>query len=175
MAKIKKRKAGPGRYRFAPTDQEREQVRSLAGYGIPQAQICKLISRPIAVSTLRHAFRDELDAGLAQANSAVAQSLYQQAVGMPAQYDEKGKLVRKELDRVPSCGIFWAKARMGWRDVNVTRLEGTGKGGAILHQHDLQHLSDDDLRSLEAIHDKLEAARARAARGDQGGVGETKH
>lgn len=166
------RKHGSGA-RFVPTEQERKQVLTLAGFGIPHEQIGRLIVRPISRTTLERVFRAELDAGAAQANAKVAESLYLQAIGAPAQYDQDGRLVRAEQSRVPSCGIFWAKARMGWRD--VTRIEGSGKDGAFVHQHDLKHLTDAELDALEAIHDKIEAARSLSARSDQSGTTETQH
>ncbi len=61
--------------------QEREIVEKAAGFGLPHDKICQLIvseraGKPIDAKTLRSAFRPELDRGVAVADSAVANALY---------------------------------------------------------------------------------------------------
>ena len=82
---------------FVVTDAMREQVRHLAGIGVPQADIATVIG--CAPKTLRKCFRDELDRGVAEANATVAGYLFASAKrgNVPAQ-------------------IFWLKSRANWRE-----------------------------------------------------------
>jgi hypothetical protein len=111
---------------FVPSKEQRDSVETLAGYGIPHEEICRLVTnprtnRPIDDKTLRRHFRHELDTGYVKANAKVVQSLYAQATG--------GNV---------TAAIWWTKARMGWAE----RVEHTGKDGgpialrAILHEID---------------------------------------
>jgi hypothetical protein len=52
-----------------PTPDLRQHVRSLAGVGVPQEDISKLIG--CSEKTLRHHYREELDEGAEEANVAV--------------------------------------------------------------------------------------------------------
>lgn len=83
-----------------PTDKDRASVEAMAGYGIPHDDIARVLR--IAPKTLRVHYRDELDRGAAVANVAVAQSLYQKALG-------PGK-------EGVTAAIFWLKCRAGWRE-----------------------------------------------------------
>jgi hypothetical protein len=81
-----------------PNDQGRRQVESMASYGIPELDIARVIG--ISHPTLRKWYLYELQTGHIKANSMVAQSLYQKAMG-----DGHGA--------VTAC-IFWLKVRAGW-------------------------------------------------------------
>ena len=52
---------------FVVNDALREKVRHLAGLGVPQDDIAKIVG--CAPKTLRKRFRDELDRGVAEANA----------------------------------------------------------------------------------------------------------
>jgi hypothetical protein len=116
-----------------PTKEQRDNVESLTGYGIPHEEICRLVINPrtgcpIDDKTLRRHFRSELETGYVKANAKVAQSLYQQATG-------GGDWTKA----IPSCGIWWSKTRMGWKETSVN--EHTGKdGGPIEHSHARQRI-----------------------------------
>lgn len=69
----------------------------MAGFGIPQLEIARLIN--ISDRTLRTRYRRELDTGVTEANLRVAQSLFNMAT----------------KDKIPAAAIWWTKARMGWR------------------------------------------------------------
>jgi hypothetical protein len=75
----------------------REKVRHLAGVGVRQDDIAKIVG--CAPKTLRKRCRDDLDRGIAEANAMVSGSLFAAAKGgnVPAQ-------------------IFWLKTRAHWRD-----------------------------------------------------------
>lgn len=93
-----------GRPKFKVTPEQRKTVEAMSGFGIPQDDIARHIG--VAKKTLLKHFRKELDEGVVKANSAVAKSLWQNAVS--------GNV---------SAQIFWAKTRMRWRetsDLNVT-------------------------------------------------------
>jgi hypothetical protein len=75
-------------------------------------------SAPISESLLRDAFARELVAGPANANSAVATSLFKMATGTAG------------VKRVPAAAIFWTKARMGWRE--TVHVEADIRAGVLI-------------------------------------------
>jgi hypothetical protein len=85
---------------FLPTDAMREQVRHLAGIGVPQDNIATVIG--CAPKTLRKCFRDELDRGVAEANATVAGYLFAST--------KRGNVTAQ---------IFWLKTRANWREQKV--------------------------------------------------------
>jgi hypothetical protein len=103
---------GSGRKAFMPTAEQKKLVEALSGYGIPQEDICRLVTdnrgQPISDRTLRKAFRHELDNGAVKANAKVAEALFKHATG-----GGKEGVV---------AAIFWLKTRAGWKEpqhVNV--------------------------------------------------------
>jgi len=82
---------------FVVNDALREKVRNLAGLGIAQDEIAKIIG--CAPKTLRKRFRDELDRGVAEANVTIASSLFANA--------KRGNITAQ---------IFWMKTRARWRE-----------------------------------------------------------
>lgn len=80
-----------------PSEESHKLVRTLSGLGVPQDDICVLVG--CTKPTLHKHYRESLDKGLAEANSQIAQTLFKQAIG--------GNI---------AAAIFWAKARMGWRE-----------------------------------------------------------
>jgi hypothetical protein len=101
-----------GRPAFQPTDEQRRQVEAMIGFGIPEAEIARLVvnpqtNRPVDEKTLRLHFRSEIDTGQVKANAAVAQSLFRQAVG--------GNV---------TAAIFWLKTRMGWKETSAVEMSG---------------------------------------------------
>lgn len=109
-------KAGP-HPKFEPTDEDRERVEKMAGYGLTQPQMASVIINPrtekhIDRQTLQNEFPTELETGAVVANSAVAKSLHEKAIGKGSQS--------------VTAAIWWTKVRMGWRGES---LELTGKDG----------------------------------------------
>src|SRR6201987_6341821 len=82
---------------FAINEAVREQVRHLAGIGVRQDDIAKIIG--CSPKTLRKQFRDDLDRGVAEANAIVSGCLFAAA---------KGGNVTAQM--------FWMKTRGGWRE-----------------------------------------------------------
>jgi hypothetical protein len=99
-----------GRPQHQPSEQTRRTVEAMAGFGIPQLDIARLIG--VAPETLRLHYGQELDTGGIKANAAVAKNLFRIAQGT-------GR------EAVTAC-IFWLKARAGWREASV-QAEDTGK------------------------------------------------
>jgi hypothetical protein len=82
---------------FVVNDAMRERVRYLAGLGVRQEDIAKIIG--CAPKTLRKRFRDELDRGVAEANATVSGYLFAAA--------KAGNI---------TAIIFWLKTRAHWRE-----------------------------------------------------------
>jgi hypothetical protein len=82
---------------FAVNDAMREKVRHLAGLGLAQDDIAKLVG--CAPKTLRKRFRDELDRGVVEANATV--------IGYLLAAAKAGNI---------AAIIFWLKTRAHWRE-----------------------------------------------------------
>lgn len=83
---------------FEPTGEQRNLVRAMSGFGIPQQDIATHLE--VDAKTLRKHFRRELDRGSIEATVKVAQSLFQMATS----------------GQNTAAAIFWMKARAGWRE-----------------------------------------------------------
>jgi hypothetical protein len=81
-----------------PTEQNRKIVESMASHGITEIEIARVLG--IAVMTLRKWYLDELETAAIKANSRVAQSLFDKAMGNGS-------------GSVTAC-IFWLKVRARW-------------------------------------------------------------
>src|SRR6266436_8899798 len=82
---------------FAVNDAVRERVRYLAGVGVRQDDIAKMVG--CSPKTLRKRLRDELDRGVAEANATIAGYLFAAA--------KAGNI---------AAIIFWLKTRANWRE-----------------------------------------------------------
>ena len=100
-----------GRPAFTPTDEQRRMVEAMTGYGIPQDDIARVVG--IDDETLRKHFREELDTGIAKANTRVAEFLFEQATG---QRGEGGGSV--------AAAIFWMKSRARWKETIAAEHSG---------------------------------------------------
>jgi hypothetical protein len=130
-------RASPGRPQFAPTAELRRLVETLAGYGIPQDDICRLVTdaygKALSHTTLRKHFRGELDTGAVKANAKVAESLFKQATG-------SGR-------SAVTAAIFWLKTRAQWKETTV--LEHAGKDGEPI-KHEIVERIESRLARLAA-------------------------
>jgi len=84
----------------APDPDIARKVEALAGYGIADADIARVLR--IDLLELRRAYREELETGAIKANSRVAENLYRRATG--------------DGREAVTAAIFWLKARARWRD-----------------------------------------------------------
>jgi hypothetical protein len=119
-----------GRPAFAPSAEQRKEVEIMARYGIPEDDIALVLG--IDAKTLRKHFRFELDVAFVKANAKVAESIFLQAVGAPAQYypaghPDAGKLMRAEQQRVLAAGIWWERTRGGRSEYAPLRPKPLGK------------------------------------------------
>jgi len=97
-----------GRRAYQPDETSRRQVEAMAGYGVPEADIARVLA--IDPKTLRKHYRAQLDMAHVKANSAVAQSLFRKATG--------------DGPQSVTAAIFWAKTRMGWKETVVNEHGG---------------------------------------------------
>lgn len=93
-----------GRPAFAPTAEQRRQVKAMAAYGVPHDDIATVLG--IDPKTLRKHFWVELQTGGIEANAKVAQSLFQRAT------TEKGSAG-------VTAAIFWLRVRAGWKEAHA--------------------------------------------------------
>jgi hypothetical protein len=89
-----------GRRAHKPDALHRRQVEAMAGYGVPEIAIARVVG--IDAKTLRKHYREELDTGQIKATAKVAESLFRKATGDGAQS--------------VTAAIFWLKTRGGWRE-----------------------------------------------------------
>jgi len=82
---------------FVVNDATREKVRHLAGLGVSQDDIARIVQ--CSPKTLRKRCRDDLDCGAAEANAIVSGCLFAAAKG--------GNIAAQ---------IFWLKSRARWRE-----------------------------------------------------------
>lgn len=110
-----------GRPAFEPTKEQRDNVRTLSGLGIPQEDICLLVKdkagKPISVDTLAKYFADEIKAGVTEANAKIA-----------------GRLFKSAMEGNTACMIFWLKTRARWSEtpqkLAITDADGKDKPAA---------------------------------------------
>lgn len=110
-----------GRPAHKPDPNLRRQVEAMAAYGIPEADVARVVG--IDPKTLRKHYREELDLGETKANAQVAGYLFNAAKG--------GNVTAQ---------IFWLKTRAKWRETPM-ELRHSGAVG----RKDLSELSDDEL------------------------------
>ena len=84
----------------APDPLVARKVEALAGYGIVDADIARVLH--VDADVLRHTYRDELETGQVKANSRVAENLYRKATG--------------DGREAVTAAIFWLKAQARWSD-----------------------------------------------------------
>ncbi len=92
--------------RYRPTQEKRERVKALAGLGIPQEQICRMIGLR-SQKTLRRYFSKELSLGIAESSANVLQTSFKLASSR----------------RNPAMTIFWLKTRARWWANTTVRPE----------------------------------------------------
>lgn len=141
---------------FEPTDQERANVRAMAGYGISQTQMCLVIERPVGKAqtlkpisepTLRKYFRRELDLGEPVIISKAADALSK------IMLDEKHP---KQFEALR----FFLKCRAQWRETD--RLDVTG--GLEIN---FEGATDEELAVLERFYKRKVSDAAPAAANDR--------
>ena len=112
---------------FVPTEEQRQNVEAMTGFGIPQEEIVRLIKNPetgepIDEKTLRLHFAEEIATGLTKVKANVGRFIYASIVGLPGG-------ITHEPSRA-HLAEFFADRRMGWSQKSIH--EHTGKDGAPL-------------------------------------------
>jgi hypothetical protein len=112
-----------GRPRFAPTDEQRNNVTLLIGFGLTEAEICQLIknpstSKPIDEKTLRRHFSAEIAAGGPSIKAQVGNKILATILG------REGGLTDEKS--IATLMIFYAKTRMGWKETVVNEHANSG-------------------------------------------------
>ena len=157
---------GPGgRPPHEPTEERRRQVEGMAGNGLTNEQIARVMR--IGETTLKKHYPEELARGGAMATALVGQSLYRMATDW-MQPPGEGE-PRKGPDKAAvAAAIFWMKARAGWSE--KVKLEHSGDAAnplAVL----LTRPTDELERRQREIDEALAAieAGARGAGGEAPG------
>jgi hypothetical protein len=110
-----------GRRAHKPDPAQRRQVEAMAAYGIPEADIARVVG--VDPKTLRKHYRDELDMGETKANAQVAGFLFNSA--------RTGNVTAQ---------IFWLKTRAQWRET-PTELRHSGS----IARRDVAEMTDQEL------------------------------
>jgi hypothetical protein len=108
-----------GRKKFVPTPDQREVVKLLAGRGILQEHIRRLIrnpqtGKPLSIKTLERAFATEIQTAKVELKLQVARFAMDTILG---RRPVNAKPIKNERVRV-TLAIFFAKTRMGWTVAN---------------------------------------------------------
>jgi hypothetical protein len=108
---------------FKPTAEQRGCVEAMIGYGIPQAEICLLIknpetSEPIDLETLRKHFATEIATGATKLKLLVGNRIVASILGRDGGLQSDQARAR--------LAVFFAKARMGWKDTAANGREHVG-------------------------------------------------
>ena len=109
-----------GRKAFAPDPTERNIVRKLTGWGIPQQHICRLVTnpqtgKPLDPKSLRKYFALEIRTGAVEANARIGSLIYATILGLPP---PPGTVAITNERARARLAIFWAQTRMGWRETS---------------------------------------------------------
>ena len=88
---------------FVPTEEQRQKVKAMAGFGLKQEQIAILLELS-SVATLRKHFRQELTRGPIEAKVNVRKTLFKMATS----------------GRNPGATMYWLKTRAGWSEKGKT-------------------------------------------------------
>ena len=100
---------GAGKPGMVPTDEEREMVEKLSGFGLQQESIAAMVRDGIHVDTLRTHFKRELELGRAKANGKIGKTLFDKAMA-----GDTGSL------------IWWTKTQMRWAETQKHEIVHTG-------------------------------------------------
>jgi hypothetical protein len=141
-----------GRKKFVPTPEQRNNVKILAGLGLPQKQICLLVTnpqtgKPLDEKSLRKHFEREIATGATELFARMGNFIVANIFGMAS---PAGTVAIDNQHVRGSLAIFFAKTRMGWKETVVDRHK-EHVGGPIKDQ--------DGKNVRQKILDKIERLR----------------
>ncbi|HLL28570.1 MAG TPA: hypothetical protein VKT73_13080 [Xanthobacteraceae bacterium] len=119
-----------GRPQYVPTEKDRRHVELELSLGGKEADICAILE--IDEKTFRKHFAAEIAAGVEGASRRVAHALYENAVGRPAEYNAKGKLIREEIKPQLGAQKYWLACRAGWYEYAPPKLPNPNKAATPL-------------------------------------------
>jgi DNA-binding XRE family transcriptional regulator len=100
-----------------PDEKSRKQVTLMAGIGLKQAEIARILD--ISTETLTRYYKKELENAVPQLNAQVANNLFRIATSP----DHKGAV---------TAAIFWMKTRAKWKEtVDLSNDDGSLKPEAV--------------------------------------------
>jgi hypothetical protein len=144
---------------FNPTAEQRGNVEAMIGYGIPEAEICNLIKNPgtgkaIDLETFRKHFAAEIATGATKVKSLVGNRIVASILGRDGGLTDDRTQAR--------LAVFFAKTRMGWKEVVANR-----------HEHVGGPIEDRDAKDVgQRLSDKLARLARRLKAGETGGSSE---
>ena len=94
---------------MVPTDEEREMVEKLSGFGLQQESIAAMVRDGIHIDTLRNHFKRDLELGRARAHGKIGKTLFDKAMA-----GDTGSL------------IWWTKTQMRWAETQKHEIVHTG-------------------------------------------------
>jgi hypothetical protein len=111
-----------GRKKFVPTPYHRDMVKLLAGRGIPQEDIRRLIlnpqtGKPLSIKTLERAFATEIKTAKTELDFKVGTFIMDSILGRTP---VNAKPQKDDWARL-RLAIFYAKTRMGWKVTAANR------------------------------------------------------
>ncbi len=130
-------------------------IRDLASSGVQETVLAKALG--LDLKTWRRIRDEDPDAKAAWEEARALErdklvgSLFEQAVGYPAEYDAAGNLIRAELKPSPVPAMFLLKARHGYRDAGPA--DGGDGGPRVNLTFNLPApLNGDQYRRLVEVH-----------------------
>ena len=135
------------RRRFTPTQDHRNNVEAMIGFGITQDEICQLVrnpetGKPIDGKTLRQHFKTEIATGEAKLKAQVGNFIVNTILGRTRKVIEErnGQNVEVEIplglvdERArATITVFFAKTRMGLKETVTSEHVGKDGGPIIFH------------------------------------------
>jgi hypothetical protein len=118
-----------GRKAFVPKPEQRAIVKSLTRWGIPQTEICRLVTnpqtgKPLDPKSLRKHFALEIGTGAVELKFLVGRFIVATILGLPP----PGTVAITDWRVRARFAILFAKARMGWRETSVDEDRGKPAG-----------------------------------------------
>ena len=107
-----------GRKAFVPKPEQRDIVRTLTRLGIPQTDICRLVTnpqtgKPLDPKSLRKHFALEIKTGAVELKLLVGRLIVASILGLPP---PPGTVAITDERMRAKLAIFYAKTQMGWRE-----------------------------------------------------------
>src|SRR5215472_11022650 len=112
---------GAGRKRWQPTDRDRREVETMAGYGITHEDIARLLE--VDAETLKKHCRRELDTGATRVHRQMGQLLVATILARQPQGENAVPIIHDENARSRLL-MFYMKTRMGWKDTTIHEHRG---------------------------------------------------